>query len=96
MTKADLINVVSEKGNITRVKAEMIVTTVFNSMAEALKKGDRIELRGLGSFEVRQYGAYKGRNPRDGAVIHVPRKRQAFFTVGKNLKRQVAGKTPTS
>ena len=96
MTKSDLIDSISEKANITRVKAELIITTVFNSMTEALKNGDRIEIRGFGSFEARHYGAYKGRNPRNGEIINVAEKRQAFFTVGKNLKRQVDGKTPSS
>jgi integration host factor subunit beta len=89
MTKADLIEVVLEKAKITRVKAETVVETVFESIKEALKAG---ELRGFGSFEVRHYEGYQGRNPRTGEVIDVPKKRLPFFKVGKNLKRQVVGK----
>ncbi len=94
MTKADLIEVVSEKANITRVKAEKVVETVFNSIKEALKNGDRIEIRGFGCFEVRHYGRYQGRNPKTGEVIEVPKKKLPFFKVGKLLKAQVA-KAPT-
>ena len=96
MTKSGLIDFISEKADITRMKAELVVTTVFESMTEALRNGNRIEIRDFGSFEVRDYGAYKGRNPRDGTVIEVPEKRQAFFTVGKNLKSQVNGKRSIS
>jgi integration host factor subunit beta len=92
MTKADLIEVVLEKAKITRVKAETVVETVFESIKEALKAGERVELRGFGSFEVRHYEGYQGRNPRTGEVIDVPKKRLPFFKVGKNLKRQVVGK----
>ncbi|MAF92703.1 MAG: HU family DNA-binding protein [Bdellovibrionota bacterium] len=86
MTKADLINHISEQANITRVKAETVINTIFDSMVEALSKGDRIEIRGFGSFVNRQYGAYKGRNPRTGEVIEVKQKQLPFFKVGKELK----------
>ena len=86
MTKADLINLISEKADITRVKAEAVVNTVFDSIVEALIKGDRIEIRGFGSFVNRSYDAYKGRNPRTGEVIDVKKKKLPFFKVGKELK----------
>ena len=86
MTKAELIDRISEKFDITRVKAEVVVSSVFNSMTEALRNGDRIEIRDFGSFEVRHYDSYTGRNPRNGKLIQVPNKKQAFFRVGKNLK----------
>lgn len=86
MTKADLINLVSEKSGITRVKAEAVVNTIFDSMIEALMKNDRIEIRGFGSFVNREYEAYKGRNPRTGEVISVDEKKLPFFKVGKELK----------
>ena len=86
MTKADLINLISEKADITRVKAETVVNTVFDSIVEALIKGDRIEIRGFGSFVNRSYDAYKGRNPRTGEVIDVKKKKLPFFKVGKELK----------
>lgn len=98
MTKSGLIDIISEKFDITRVKAEVVVSSVFDSMIEALRSENRIEIRDFGSFEVRHYGAYKGRNPRNGEILMVSEKRQAFFKVGKNLKNQVDGngKTPTS
>ena len=89
MTKADLIEAVSQKANITRVKAEKVVETVFDSIMKALKKGERVELRGFGCFEVRHYGAYNGRNPKTGEVLKVPEKQLPFFKVGKELKARV-------
>lgn len=89
MTKADLINVISEKAGITRVKAEAVVNTIFDSMVEALMKDDRIEIRGFGSFVNREYEAYQGRNPRTGEVINVKNKKLPFFKVGKELKDEI-------
>jgi integration host factor subunit beta len=89
MTKADLINLVSEKAAITRVKAETVVNTIFDTMVEALMKDDRIEIRGFGSFVNRYYEAYQGRNPRTGEVIDVKEKKLPFFKVGKELKEEV-------
>lgn len=86
MTKADLINLVSEKSGITRVKAEAVVNTIFDTMVDALMKDDRIEIRGFGSFVNRKYDSYKGRNPRTGEVINVDEKKLPFFKVGKELK----------
>jgi integration host factor subunit beta len=91
MTKADLINLIAEKANITRVKAETVVNTIFDSMVEALMRNDRIEIRGFGSFVNRDYGAYKGRNPRTGEVINVSEKKLPFFKVGKELKEDING-----
>ncbi len=91
MTKADLINFVAEKAGITRVKAEVVVNTIFDSMVDALMRDDRIEIRGFGSFVNRYYGAYKGRNPRTGAVIDVGQKKLPFFKVGKELREGVNG-----
>lgn len=97
MTKADLINRLSEKAGITRVKAETVVNTIFDSMIEALMRDDRIEIRGFGSFVNRQYGAYQGRNPRTGEIINVGEKKLPFFKVGKELKEEVnAGKKKAS
>lgn len=89
MTKADLINVIAEKAGITRVKSEAVVNTIFDSMTEALKHNNRIEIRGFGSFVNRMYGAYKGRNPRTGEVINVSQKKLPFFKVGKELKEDI-------
>ena len=89
MTKSDLINLVSEKAGITRVKAEAVVNTIFESMVEALMKNDRIEIRGFGSFINRSYGSYQGRNPRTGEVIDVKEKKIPFFKVGKALREYI-------
>ena len=92
MTKADLINLISEKAGITRVKAEAVVNTIFDTMIEALMRDDRIEIRGFGSFVNREYGSYKGRNPRTGKVIEVCEKKLPFFKVGKELKEDLNNK----
>ncbi len=89
MTKADLINMIADKARITRVKAETVVNTIFDSMIEALMRDDRIEIRGFGSFVNREYEAYKGRNPRTGEVIEVDQKKLPFFKVGKELKEDI-------
>ena len=83
MTKANLIDILSEKSSITRVKAEAVVNTVFDTMVEALMKDNRIEIRGFGSFVNIKYDAYKGRNPRPGEVKAVDEKKLHFFKVGK-------------
>lgn len=89
MTKADLINLVAERAGITRIKAEAVVNTIFESMVVALARDDRIEIRGFGSFINRTYDSYKGRNPRTGEVIHVEQKKIPFFKVGKDLKEHI-------
>lgn len=89
MTKADLINLIADKANITRVKAETVANTIFDTMVEALVRGDRIEIRGFGSFVNRHYEAYQGRNPRTGEIIHVKEKQLPFFKVGKELKEEI-------
>src|ERR1044071_9876341 len=89
MTKADLINVVTEKAKLQHRQAETIVNLIFDLMSDALKKDDRIEIRGFGSFVNRSYGSYQGRNPKTGTVVQVPPKRVPFFKVGKELKEMV-------
>lgn len=89
MTKADLVSLISERAGITRVKAETVVNAIFDSMVEALVKGDRIEIRGFGSFVNRKYDAYQGRNPRTGELIQVEEKTLPFFKVGKELKEDI-------
>ena len=89
MTKADLINVIAEKAHLQHKQAEMVVNLVFDMMADALKKDERIEIRGFGSFVNRSYGSYMGRNPKSGQVVQVPPKRVPFFKVGKELKERV-------
>jgi len=95
MTKSDLIDVLCETQKIPKGRAELLVQVVFESMEMALKRGERIEIRGFGSFELRSYRPYEGRNPRTGARVSVQPKRLPFFKVGKELKERVnAGKHP--
>jgi integration host factor subunit beta len=89
MNKAELITKVSEKANVTQKVAKVIVDTLFDGMKESLEKGERIEIRGFGSFVVRNYGSYKGRNPKTGEIVDVPPKKLPFFKVGKELKEMV-------
>src|SRR6478672_11650470 len=89
MTKSDLIELVANKLHLPKGKAELIVNCIFDSMEESLKKGERIEIRGFGSFEIRHYKAYEGRNPRTGDPVGVHPKRLPFFKVGKELKERV-------
>jgi integration host factor subunit beta len=89
MTKSDLIEKLAAHLNLPKGKAELIVNTIFDSMEGALTRGERIEIRGLGSFEVRSYKAYEGRNPRTGDPVGVQPKRLPFFKVGKELKERV-------
>jgi len=93
MTKRDLIeNVIERYPSYSRRDAEVIVNSVFESMADALRNGSRIEIRGFGSFIVKHRQAREGRNPKTGRVVSVPAKRVPFFKVGKELKLRVDGK----
>lgn len=89
VTKSDLIEQLSEKLQLQRGKAEAFVNTMFDSMVAALQRGDRIEIRGFGSFEVRHYKGYEGRNPRTGEPVAVRPKRLPFFKCGKELRERV-------
>jgi integration host factor subunit beta len=89
MTKSDLIEQVAAKLQLPKGKAELIVNCVFDCMESSLKAGERIEIRGFGSFEIRHYKAYEGRNPRTGDPVGVQPKRLPFFKVGKELKERV-------
>ena len=89
MNKNDLIKKLSERSNIPSNAAKVIVNTIFDSMKESLEKGEGIEIRGFGSFTVRKYGGYKGRNPQTGDLVDVPPKRLPHFKVGKELREKV-------
>ena len=89
MNKAKLIEKVSERVQIPSTAAKVIVDTIFDSMRESLERGEGIEIRGFGSFTVRKYGGYKGRNPKTGEFVDVPPKKLPFFKVGKELKEKV-------
>jgi integration host factor subunit beta len=89
VTKSELIERISETLRLPNGKAEQIVNTVFDSMVKALQDGEGIEIRGFGSFTVREYKSYEGRNPRTGETVHVAPKRLPFFKVGKDLRERV-------
>ncbi len=96
MNKAELILKVSRKENIPVNAAKKIVDTLFDSMIESMEKGERIEIRGFGSFAMRHYGGYRGRNPKTGKIVDVVPKRLPHFKVGKELKEIVNGEKPYS
>lgn len=89
MTKSELIDAVAQRTRMNKSRAEIVVNTIFETMTEALRVGEGIEIRGLGSFTVRHYKAYPGRNPRTGVQVDVPEKRLPFFKVGLELKKLV-------
>ncbi len=89
MTKSDLIEELTQKLQLTKKKVEAIVNTCFDTMFEALMNGDRIEIRGFGSWYVKSYKGYTGRNPKTGSAVDVPEKKLPFFKVGKELKKRI-------
>lgn len=91
MNRSELIEQLAIKKDISNKRAEEIVTLIFNSMTEAMISGRRIEIRGLGSFVVKEYESYTGRNPKTGESITVRPKKLPFFKVGKELKEMVDG-----
>ena len=90
MNKSELIEALAVQKGLSCKKAEEIINTVFDAMADALVSGDRIEIRGFGSFVVNEYKSYTGRNPKPGESIEVKPKKLPFFKVGKELKERVA------
>jgi integration host factor subunit beta len=89
MTKADLVEEVATEAEMTKKDAEQLVEIIFDSIIGALNKGEKIELRGFGSFRVRQRDARKGRNPKTGTAVDIPAKRVAYFKPGKELKEVI-------
>ncbi|MBU1902342.1 MAG: integration host factor subunit beta, partial [Proteobacteria bacterium] len=89
MNKSQLIEALAKEEDLPLRKAEEVVNTVFGEMEAALIRGERVEIRGLGSFKVKNYDGYKGRNPKTGEMIKVARKKLPFFKVGKELKERV-------
>jgi integration host factor subunit beta len=90
MTKSDLIERVALRvPHISKKDTETVVNTIFDSMTESLKSGDRIEIRGFGSFQVKIREAREGRNPKTGEEVRIPAKRTPFFKVGKELKERI-------
>lgn len=91
MNKSDLITALTKKEKLTEKNAAEIINLIFDGLSDTLKKGGRIEIRGFGSFTVREHGAYTGRNPKTGKKIAVKPKRAPFFKVGLELKKRVDG-----
>lgn len=86
MTKADLVEIVASEADMTKKDVEQLVEIIFDSIVGTLNKGEKIELRGFGSFRVRERNARKGRNPKTGEPVDIPAKRVAYFKPGKDLK----------
>ncbi|MFP3927449.1 MAG: HU family DNA-binding protein [Desulfobacteraceae bacterium] len=89
MNKSQLIEALAKEEELPLKKAEEVVNTVFSDMENALINGDRVEIRGFGSFKIKHYKGYQGRNPKTGEVIEVADKKLPFFKVGKELKERV-------
>jgi integration host factor subunit beta len=89
MTKAELVEKVAEEINLTKKQTEVIVNILFNSITEALSQGDKVELRGFGSFRIRKRNPREGRNPKTGDTVHIPAKQVPFFKAGKELREMV-------
>jgi integration host factor subunit beta len=89
MNKSELVEALANENGLTYKRAEEIVNLIFDSMADTLGDGGRIEIRGFGSFVVKDYKSYMGRNPKTGEVIKVRPKRLPFFKVGKELRERV-------
>ena len=86
MNKSELIKTLAEQSNISVDESTLVVNTFVDCMKDALLTGDRVEIRGFGSFKVKEYEGYAGRNPRTGEKVEVNPKRLPFFRAGKELK----------
>ena len=89
MTKAELVERVANQINLTKKQTEVVGNTVFSSITESLSEGKKVELRGFGSFRIRQRNARIGRNPKSGQTVEVPSKKVPFFKAGKELRQLV-------
>lgn len=86
MNKSELVKALADQANISLDEATLVVNTFVDSMKESLLEGGRVEIRGFGSFKVKEYGSYAGRNPHTGEKVAVEPKRLPFFRAGKELK----------
>lgn len=86
MNKSELIRSLAVEKDLNIDEATDIVTVFFDSMKDALKKGERVEIRGFGSFKIKEYKGYQGRNPKTGEIVDVDAKKLPFFRAGKELK----------
>lgn len=90
MTKSELIEQLAvTNGNLNKREAELIVNTIFDSIGDELVQGGRVEIRGFGSFTIRQRDAREARNPKSGEVVMIPEKKTPFFKTGKELRERV-------
>lgn len=89
MNKSELIERLAERSGLNVMQAEEIVNLIYRKMRDAMVNGGRIEIRGFGSFVVKEYKSYQGRNPKTGEKIEVPPKKLPFFKVGKELKERI-------
>jgi len=89
MNRSELVQVVADQGDLPRKQAETLVNAIFDCMTQTLLRDERIEIRGFGSFTMRHYEGYQGRNPKTGSTVTVPHKRLPFFKVGKELRERV-------
>lgn len=90
MTKSELIEMVSSRvGNFSKRDIELIVDTVFDSMCASLSKGDKVEIRGFGSFKIKERDGRQGRNPKSGENIFIDSKKVPFFKAGKEIKERI-------
>jgi len=96
MTKADLVERVAREADMTKKDAEQLVEIIFDSITDTLNKGEKIELRGFGSFRVRERNSRKGRNPKTGDSVSIPAKRVAYFKPGKELKELINQTEPSA
>ena len=96
MTKAELVEEVARISELTKKHSEIIVNTVFDSIIDALRKDEKIELRGFGSFRIRQRRSRQGRNPKTGDKVDVPAKRIPYFKPGKELKELINSSAQSS
>ena len=91
MNKLELIQVLKNRSDLTQQEAADVVEIFFNSLIDALTNGDRVEIRGVCSFYVKEYKSYTGRNPKTGEKVQVPGKKLPFFKAGKELRERVDG-----
>ena len=90
MTKSELVETLScHNGTLNKKEAELIVNTIFDSIGDALIAGDRVEIRGFGSFTIRERDAREARNPKSGDIVRIPPKKTPFFKTGKELRERV-------
>lgn len=93
MNKSDLINALKERAGLSRKDSEVVVDTFFGSITESMAAGDRVEIRGFGSFRISERKAREGRNPKTGEAIQIPARRVIQFRPGKQLNQMINGET---